>query len=422
MFDILLGYGEFMYIAGVSYSVNIADAEKVRYTTVPFKAEKKENFASYAPVTAALWGEKSSDRTVAFNYFGGFIPQPDIARPTNNPKNLDPIEADTQSGFRLSSLNYPIHCPCSGGLIMTKPIFAKIKKEIGNAKDKEYLSIIEKNKEYLFPKEEKIFNFLKEQKKLHPTKTIAQIVVQERKHRLSQIEGKQYKILDNISKISETLTDKDDTEKIKSLLETTRKVIFERKDDKSFKRKKFIELLEKTKIKDEKTKAKLMEIAETLPTSTGDEDAWFVKYGGINKRNGKLRSSAEIVTKLLEPSYTNTDHVHPWNRGGLDAVSNFWLMRARCNIVKTDIPFNEWLNEDKENRIGYIKQYLTDVKAAIKQSKDPYIHKKYDLYPAKLAKTIYYETEGEVDFTKEYPLPKGYDVPRPADNRPKKAA
>ena len=411
-----------MFITGVNYSGSFESTEKVRYATVPFKAEKKENFASYEPVTANLWGEKLSGNAVSFNYFGGFIPQPDIARPTNNPKNLDPMEADTQSAFRLSSLNYPIHCPCSGGLIMTKPIFAQIKKELANTKEKNYLSIIEKNKEYLFPKEEKIFNFLKEQKKLYPTKTIAQIVVQERKNRLSQIESKQCKILDNIGKISETLTDEEDKEKIKSLLETTKKIIFARKNDNSFKRKKFIDLLEKTKINDGKTMAKLIKIAETLPTSTSDEDAWFVKYGGINKLNGKLRTSAEILTKLLEPSYTNTDHVHPWNRGGLDAVSNFWLMRARCNIIKTDIPFNEWLNEDKENRIGYIKQYLTDVKSAIQHSKDPYIHKKYDLYPAKLAKTIYYETEGEVDFTKDYPLPKGYDVPRPAEKKPKKAA
>ena len=412
-----------MSVTGVNYYGSFAAAEKVRYASVPFKTEKKDNFASYAPVTANLWGKNLSNSALYYYNCGGFIiPQPDIARPTNNPKNLDPIEVDTQSAFRLSSLNYPIHCPCSGGLIMTKPIFAQIKKEFANTKEKNYLSIIEKNKEYLFPKEEKIFNFLKEQKALHPTKTIAQIVVQERKHRLSQIEDKQYKILDSIGKFSETLKDKDDKEKIKTILETSRKVIFERKDKHAFKRKKFIELLETSKIKDEKTKAKLVEIAQTLPTSTSDEDAWFVKYGGINQRNGKLRSPEEIVTKLLEPSYTNTDHVHPWNRGGLDAVSNFWLMRARCNIAKTDIPFKEWLNEDKENRVGYIKQYLTDVREAIKQSKDPYIHKKYDLYPAKLAKTIYYETEGEVDFTKEYPLPKGYDVPRPVDKKQKKAA
>ena len=219
--------------------------------------------------------------------------------------------------------------------------------------------------------------------------------------------------MDSIGKFAETLP-ADDKLKVNTLLDQSSEVIFDRKDNFAFQRSKFLELVETIDIKDEATKEKLLTMAKKMPSAANSETAWFVKYGGYSKNLGELRSSEEIATKLLAPTYTNTDHVHPWNRGGLDAVSNFWLMHARCNIIKTDKPFVEWLNEDREHRVGYIKQYLTDAQAAIDESKDPKMHPKYDLYSAKLAKTIYDETNGEVDFTKDFPLPEGYDVPKPA--------
>ena len=152
-----------------------------------------------------------------------------------------------------------------------------------------------------------------------------------------------------------------------------------------------------------------------------NEDAWYVKYGGLDGKKQPY-SSRTIAEKLVSPTYTNTDHVHPWNLGGLDATSNFWLMHARCNIIKTDKPFVEWLNEDRENRTEYIKEYLETTQKAIDESKDPKMHPKYDLYAAKIAKTIYYETNGEVDFTEEFPLPDGYDVPRPVEKEKSKKA
>ena len=96
-------------------------------------------------------------------------------------------------------------------------------------------------------------------------------------------------------------------------------------------------------------------------------------------------------------------------------------MHARCNIIKTNKPFNEWLNEDKENRIQYIKQYLTEAQSAIDESTDKKIHPKYDNYAAKIAKTIKEETKGEVDFTKDFPLPEGEDISRPVSDKKKVA-
>lgn len=400
-----------MYINGLNAANNVAN--NVRFTTKPIEHVKKDNADGYAPVTANLWGEKTSSTPVSMLNFGSFIPSFGASRATNNPADLDPIEADTQSKFRLSSLDFPMICPDCGRPIMTKPIFAGIKEELANANEKTYLDVVDSHREFLFPQEEKILDFLQEQKAKYPNKSLIRIVRSERQKRIGQIEKQQYQVMDAIGKFSETLPDSERL-KVRGVLFASGDEIFKRNYDFEYQRYEFISKIGEMDIKDKAAKEQLMALAAKMPSAANDESAWFVKYGGYTK-GGELRTSEEIAQKLLAPAYTNTDHVHPWNRGGLDTVNNFWLMHARCNIIKTDKPFVEWLDEDRENRVGYIEQYLTDAQKAIDESEDPKMHPKYDLYAAKLAKTIYYETNGEVDFTEKFPLPDGYDIPMPAE-------
>lgn len=380
---------------------------KIKYATQTI-APKSQLTEGYAPVTANLWGAKTSN--VSFNY-GAFIPDFGGSRPTNNPVGFDKMEADTQSGFRLSMLEQPVICPDCGKPVMTKPIFTAIKSELDKANENTYLDVIENHGEFLYPQERKILNKLEAVKAKKPDKSIRDIVAHEREKRLDKLERQQYKVMDKISDFAEALPYADRS-KIDGLLTTTSNVIFQRSNTYAFQRGKFIELASELKLSDDKTKAQLLKLAEKLPSSMNNEDAWYVKYGGLDGKKQPY-SSRVIAEKLVAPSYTNTDHIHPWNLGGYDATSNFWLMHARCNIIKTDKPFVEWLNEDRANRTEYIKEYLETTQKAINESKDPKMHPKYDLYAAKIAKTIYYETNGEVDFTEEFPLPDGYDVPRP---------
>ena len=389
---------------------------KIKYMTAPISTEKKNPAEGYAPVTANLWGAKSGNAAFAY---GAFIPNFGASRPTNNPVGFDKMEADTQSGFRLSTLEHPVICPDCGKPIMTKPIFAAIKQELDQADEKTYLKVVESHSEFLYPQEQKILKHIQKVQAKHPEKTIQEIVQKERKSRLNQLERRQYKVLDQIGQFAEELPYADKS-KIAGLLTVSSDVIFERNTNFAFQRKKFIELADQLQLSDEATKKELMKLANKLPSSNNSETSWYVKYGGVDSKK-KPYTSRVIAEKMLAPTYTNTDHVHPWNLGGLDATSNFWLMHARCNIIKTDKPFVEWLNEDRENRVEYIKEYLTSTQDAINESKDPAMHPKYDLYAAKIAKTIYYETNGEVDFTKDFPLPEGYDVPRPAEKPKAKA-
>lgn len=389
--------------------------DKMNNATKTIEPQAKST-EGYAPVTANLWGAKTAG--VNFNY-GTFIPDFGGSRPTNNPVGFDKMEADTQSGFRLSTLEHPVICPDCGKPIMTKPIFTEIKNQLDKADDSTYLDVVKNNGEFLLPQEKKILKKLQSIQSKNPDMTIREIVMAEREKRLDKLEDKQYKVLDEIGEVAEVLQ-YEDRSKIDGLLRTTSNVIFQRQNTYAFQRGKFIELANELNMHDQEAKQKVLKLAEKLPSSMNNEDAWYVKYGGVDGKKQPYTSRA-IAEKLVAPTYTNTDHIHPWNLGGLDATSNFWLMHARCNIIKTDKPFVEWLNEDRENRTEYIKEYLTSTQEAINESKDPKMHPKYDLYAAKIAKTIYYETNGEVDFTKDFPLPEGYDVPRPA-NKEKESA
>lgn len=389
--------------------------DKMNNATKTIEPQAKST-EGYAPVTANLWGAKTAG--VNFNY-GAFIPDFGGSRPTNNPVGFDKMEADTQSGFRLSTLEHPVICPDCGRPVMTKPIFAAIKGELDQADESSYLNVIENHSEFLYPQERKILNKLESVKAKKPDMTIRDIVAQEREKRLDKLERQQYKVLDKIGELAEVLP-YEDRSQVDGLLKTSTTIIFGRESNYAFQRGKFIELANSLNMHDEKAKKQVLKLAEKLPSSMNNEDAWYVKYGGVDGKKQPYTSRA-IAEKLVAPTYTNTDHIHPWNLGGLDATSNFWLMHARCNIIKTDKPFVEWLNEDRENRTEYIKEYLTSTQEAINESKDPKMHPKYDLYAAKIAKTIYYETNGEVDFTKDFPLPEGYDVPRPA-NKEKESA
>lgn len=392
-----------MAINSISFGcLSCVDNKNKNFKTLPI--EKKE-VACQNNVQTSIYGDKSS-----FIPWQSYIPF-GAPRPTNNPADLPKIEADSQSGFKLSTLNQAVICPDCGKPIMTKPIFAGIKTELDAADDKTYCDVIENHSEFLYPQERKILTHIEKVMKKNPEMTIRDVVVAERENRLDKLEDEQIRVLDKISEMAEVLP-YEDRSRIDGLIKTSSMVIFERQNNYAFQRGKFLELAEGMKLQTEGAKEELLQIASNLPCSMNNEDAWYVKYGGVDSKK-KPYTSRVISEKLVSPTYTNTDHIHPWNLGGYDATSNFWLMHARCNIIKTDKPFVEWLNEDRDNRVKYIKEYLVSTQEAIDNSNDPKMHPKYDLYAAKIAKTIWYETNGEVDFTEDFPLPEGYDVPRP---------
>jgi hypothetical protein len=187
-----------MQIRVLSAATPVFD-KKSNVATNPMVSRQNET-SGYAPVTANLWGEKKADNKVSYAY-GAYIPNFGAARPTNNPADLPAIEADTQSGFRLSTLEHAVICPDCGRPVMTKPIFANIKEELNNANESSYLNVIQNHEEFLYPQEEKILKHISKIQEENPDLTVRQIVQNEREHRLNKLEDQQFKVLDKISEL-----------------------------------------------------------------------------------------------------------------------------------------------------------------------------------------------------------------------------
>ena len=235
--------------------------DNMKNATKPIEAQPKTT-QGYAPVTANLWGAKTSN--IAFNY-GSFIPDFGASRPTNNPVGFDKMEADTQSGFRLSSLEHPVICPDCGKPVMTKPIFAAIKGELDKANESTYLDVIENHSEFLYPQERKILSKLESVKAKKPDMTIRAIVSHEREKRLDKLERQQYKVMDKIGEMAEDLS-YEDRSKVDGLLTVTSDVIFQRQNTYAFQRGKFIELAGQLDLHDEKAKSQLLHLNGHEPT------------------------------------------------------------------------------------------------------------------------------------------------------------
>ena len=78
-----------------------------------------------------------------------------------------------------------------------------------------------------------------------------------------------------------------------------------------------------------------------------------------------------------------------------DDISNYMAMHNACNSRKSNKPFLQWLNEDRNNRLDYLQEYFDTVDEQIKTRK--LSKKKYRQYVAKATETIYIITRGEID-------------------------
>ena len=75
-------------------------------------------------------------------------------------------------------------------------------------------------------------------------------------------------------------------------------------------------------------------------------------------------------------------------------------MHKGCNSEKTDKSFNEWFDENPQDRRIYIRSYLKDVKSALDKGKIK--DKKYRDYIKDCVENIYNLSEGRVDLREEF--------------------
>ncbi len=365
-----------MKISALTYSYNIRTPKVSKNDTVNCNEQKtynkiaQNNNAYYYPIN--FFGQKRTFQTS----------KPNLAEKSGN--------------FALCKFS-DLTCPACGKKMLNQTKFTKFADELATLPPEKYLEYLGNFTDYMRPIEHSVYNELCHEAQKKKSTDIRELLVSLRDTKLPVLQEAQMRQIKKMISLAKSLPA--DEEKI--LMDKIKQLKAEVKATKSsapFRRKVMIERISKVKIKNKRKYDKLQKIAKNFPTSTDMNSAWIVKYSGKNKY-GDDWDSYSIALRLLEFSVSNTDHIIAYDLdNNHDDISNYMAMHSACNGQKANKPFLQWLNEDKNNRIKYMREYFEGADKLISSKK--LSKKKYRKYVAYATQTVFEASKGQVDIRK----------------------
>lgn len=301
--------------------------------------------------------------------------------------------AEKSGSFKVSKFN-GITCPACGKKMMNLSNFKKIAYELALIPPDKYLEYLGRYKDYMRPIEESVYDELIElSQKPNHSKDIRTLLVELRNTKLPILEKVQLRKINKMRSIAKTLPD-NEQKVLLSRINNLCSLIRKNNPEAPFRRKIMLDRISKVNIRNPKKYAKLQQIAASFPTSSDMGSAWIVKYSGKNKYNEDWNSYS-IALRFLSSSIANTDHIIAYDlEKNHDDISNYMSMHSACNARKSNKPFLQWLYEDKDNRIQYMRDYFDNVNDLIQNKKIK--SKKYKNYVACATDTIFQASKGQV--------------------------
>ncbi len=143
-------------------------------------------------------------------------------------------------------------------------------------------------------------------------------------------------------------------------------------------------------VEDENLKAKLRNLAISLPTSRHSVPAYIMKFS--------REPSWKIAYRLLWPNMASVEHILPQSKGGADEMHNFGGAGTRVNAERGNISFVEQLKQvpdTAKNSQKYIDALINLVKKGIFRKTGVQTS-----YIDDFCKTIQTQSEGKVNLDK----------------------
>ena len=371
-----------MKIAAVNNLINNnANSQEIRFFQGRFQTF--ENNVSHAQ------GQKKWNGISNAYYFPVSFSSAKVRTYSTDKKRL----AEKSGDFRISRYN-DIPCPACGKKMLNLSKFSDIAEELAALPPDEYIDCLGKYTEYMRPVEESVYNEISDLSKNTGVKDIRKLVVSLRNKKLPLLQKVQLRKVNKMRSLAKTLP-ADEQKVLLNKVSNLASMIRKTNSEAPFRRKIMLDRISKIKLRNPKKYEKLQKIAESFPTSSDMNSAWIVKYSGKNKMNLDWDSYA-IALRFLSSSIANTDHIIAYNiENNHDDITNYMSMHNACNSQKSNKPFLQWLNEDKENRIQYMTDYFLTIDQMIKNRK--LTKKKYKNYVAYATKTVYDASKGLID-------------------------
>jgi hypothetical protein len=233
--------------------------------------------------------------------------------------------------------------------------------------------------------ERDVYGVLKEYAISNPKKTANDCLHELKPECLAQLRIDEFKVLDNIDALSNNIN-AHDALKVRKVTTQARQKILEDKNDSIFKRKDLlIDLNAATKYcEDKRTVNEMWEVANKLPRSTTDFNAFVVKYAD--------RSREEILARLIRPSVASIEHITPKSINPDNTLPNFMLASRDWNSDRGNIPLPEYIAKHP-NIPHNCQRYANDIIKSIHKGE----LKDTDWYPYMLKEKLYNESDGLID-------------------------
>ena len=214
--------------------------------------------------------------------------------------------------------------------------------------------------------------------------------------------------MDEIDEIAKNTLTKQTRDAVLRATEKSKNILANGDSKFPFKRKKFIEVLNKINLSsaDVEGMEQIMKKAESIPTSGNDVNAFIAKYTNRNMPSQKglvQRSDQEIAQRLLEPSIESVEHIRPQTTfkninkevtvSGKDNISNLALAHKQCNSDRGHLTLNEYMRtmnpKAKEAIQKHVDFIINEIKAGRLQGMDD--------YPQQLKETFAKESHGSIN-------------------------
>lgn len=325
----------------------------------------------------------------------------------NFPSSLIPPSFQVNFGAKIPFAQIrDIPCPCCGIPMLPRKAFEDVTRRANSAQvDKvgAATGILSRYRKNMHPVEKKVFTLINTNNSQNPTfQDFQEILMNLRPEYLAKLKVIQFNILKDIEKLNQDFSNGHKAS-IQKLIDETRNIIDEDKQDHHFKRKSFIDriysglrdlLKSKTESEDKRIAELIYAKAISLPNSRNNIESFIVKYS--------RRSHREIAERLLFGSVSTIEHVRAKADKGPNSSFNYLLQCDDCNNTRGRIHFYHWTKYYQSQMPEKLKEYLKKVieiyKAdSVRPREAKIIPKKWQNYPKEIAETIYKQSGKKID-------------------------
>lgn len=279
-----------------------------------------------------------------------------------------------------------VTCLCCGKRMIDPNVISEMdSKKLFNGSSHKILKALGYFEKYMKPLEKKVFRLLVSLEKEYPEKNLSKLLATKTKNLEVKLIAKQSEIFGEIYDYSQKHLPKEKLTELDEILQQSYDEMYGRVPKVTFGRKKFIgQIYKYSKDLGAVHQTNLLALAEKLPSSTTEFEAFIIKYA--------RKSNREIAVRLLERSVGTIEHIKPRAEGGADSVYNYAIECAQDNWERGCRPMIEQIKahpDMPQNAQKQINQIIKLVNKGVTSVNSEYV--------IKLKEALYRASGGVID-------------------------